>query len=466
MELKQYLLFVWRWAWLIILFAVIGAGAGFVFSQRQSPQYVASTMLMVNQNQGNTRPPTFDELRGRERYSLTVRQLLLVRPVLERAAATVGNITASQLLARASIVDVGKTELFLLTIQDTDRQRAIALADAIVTSFQALERELLDAEFAEHSILIVVDPAYAEPHPVGPNYTRNIILSMVIGILIAIAIGFLYDYFNTRINDEDDLDRRGGGRPLLTIGTIKGDTPAAQLITLSNPAALAAESYRTFRLYLDTLDAAKRPQVIAVISAAPGEGRSLTAANLAVALAQTGRRVVLVDADLRQSTLHTFFNLPHQSGLTNLLRMTARPLESFLQVTPQPNLHVLTAGIVNGLPAQLLGSPQLEKVLATLRQSADVVIIDTAPLFPFADTTLLLRAVDTTLLVVRANRTKEESLRRTFDLLRQTKVSCLGVVLNGVKRRWRWPVMKVRSAQPAAPITPAQPGQIAGEAGD
>ncbi|WP_298404312.1 polysaccharide biosynthesis tyrosine autokinase [uncultured Chloroflexus sp.] len=466
MELKQYLLFVWRWIWLIILFAVIGASVGFVFSQRQPPQYVASTMLMVNQNQGNTRPPTFDELRGRERYSLTVRQLLLVRPVLERAAAMVGNITASQLLARASITEVGKTELFLLTVQDTDRQRAVALADAIVTSFQALERDLLDAEFAEHSILIVVDPAYAEPQPVGPNYTRNIILSVVIAILIAIAIGFLYDYFNTRINDEDDLDRRGGGRPLLTIGTIKGNTPAAQLITLSNPAALEAESYRTFRLYLDRLEAAKRPQVIAVISAAPGEGRSLTAANLAVALAQTGRRVVLVDANLRNPTLHTFFNLPYQSGLTNLLRVSVRPLESFLQVTPQPNLYVLTAGMMSGLPAQLLGCPQLETVLATLRQSADVVIIDTAPLFPFADTALLLGAVDATLLVVRANHTNEEALRRTFDMLSQTKVACLGVVLNGVKRRWRWPAMKVRFARSAAPTALAQPGEIAGETGD
>ncbi len=469
MELRNYLLFVWRWAWLLILFAAIGAGIGFAYSQTQPRLYAASTMLMVNQDQGNfARPsPTFDDLRARERYALTVRQLLLVRPVLQRAAEMVDGVTAAQLAVRASTADVGKTELFVLTVQDTDRQRAVALADAIVSSFRALERDLLDNPYAQGSSLIVVDPAYAKRNPVSPDYARNMTLSVFIAVLIAIVIGFLYDYFNTRIKDEGDLDRRGGGRPLVVVGKLKGSTPAAQLVTLNDPTSLEAESYRMFRLHLDALAAAERPQVIAIISAAAGEGRSLTAANLAVALAQTGRRVVLVDANLRHPTIHAFFDLANQGGLSNLLGGSAQAIEPFLRVTAQPDLYVLTAGNMAGLPAQLLGGPQLERVLNGLRQHADVVIIDTAPLLMFADTTLLLRAVDTTLAVVRANRTTESELRQMLDLLRQTEIGCMGMVLNSVnKRPRRLPFPTAQRPQPAVSLPVSHRSETIGDAGD
>ncbi|WP_322511755.1 polysaccharide biosynthesis tyrosine autokinase [Chloroflexus sp.] len=469
MELRNYLIFTWRWAWLIILCAAIGAGIGFAYSQTQPRLYAASTMLMVNQDQGNfARPsPTFDDLRARERYALTVRQLLLVRPVLERAAEMVEGVTVSQLAARTSTADVGKTELFLLTVQDTDRQRAVALADAIVAAFRSLERDLLDNPYAQGSSLIVVDPAYAKRNPVSPDYVRNITLSVFIAVLIAIVIGFLYDYFNTRIKDDGDLERRGGGRPLVIVGKLKGATPAAQLVTLNDPASLEAESYRMFRLHLDAFAPDKRPQVIAVISAAPGEGRSLTAANLAVALAQTGQRVVLVDANLRHPTLHTFFNLANQGGLSNLLGGSAQAIEPFLRVTSQSDLYVLTAGNMAGLPAQLLGGSQLERVLNGLRQHADVIIIDSAPLLTFADTTLLLRAVDTTLAVVRAHRTTEGELRQMLALLRQTEIGCMGIVLNGVtKRQRRFNFPSAQQAQPVAQLPLANRSETLADAGD
>ncbi|WP_298815777.1 polysaccharide biosynthesis tyrosine autokinase [Chloroflexus sp.] len=469
MELKNYLLFVWRWAWLIIICGLIGAGVGYAYSQTQPRLYAASTMLMVNQDQGNfARPsPTFDDLRARERYSLTVRQLLLVRPVLERAASMVEGVTAAQLAVRASTADVGKTELFLLTVQDTDRQRAVVLADAIVASFQALERDLLDNPYAQDSSLIVVDPAYAKRNPVSPDYARNITLSVFIAILIALTIGFLYDYFNTRIGDEGDLDRRGGGRPLVAIGKLKGASPAAQLVTLNDPTSPEAEAYRMFRLHLDALAATSQLQLIAVISAAAREGRSVTAANLSVALAQTGRRVILVDANLRNPILHTFFNLPNQGGLSNLLSGTAQVIEPFLRVTTQPGLYLLTAGNVAGLPSQLLGGSNLEKVLTSLRQYAEIIIIDSAPLLSFADTTLLLRAVDTTLAVVRSGQTTESELRQMIDLLRQTDIPCMGIAFNGVKRRWRrFPLLAPQRSRLSTQAPVANRSEIVGEVGD
>jgi len=469
LELKNYLLFIWRWAWLIILFALVGGGVGYAYSQTQPRLYEASTMLMVNQDQGIfARPsPTLEDLRARERYALTVRELLLVRPVLERAAGMVEGVTPAQLAARTSTTEVGKTELFLLSVRDTSRQRAVELADAIVASFQALERDLLDNPYAQASTLIVVDPAYAKRNPVSPDYTRNIVLSAFIAVLIAIVIGFLYDYFNTRISDEGDLSRRGGGRPLVTVGRLKGSTPAAQLVTLREPASLDAEAYRMFRLHLDALAADVRPQMIAVISAVAGEGRSLTAANLAVALAQTGRRVILVDANLRNPIQHTLFELPNQGGLSNLLSSTAQAIEPFLRVTAQANLYVLTAGNVLGLPAQLLGGVHLEKVLGALRQCADVIIIDTAPLLTFADTTLLLRAVDTTLAVVRSDQTTEGDLRQMLELLQQTGIACLGIVLNGVrKRRSRFALPVARRTESTPAMVVANRSETVGDAGD
>ncbi|NJN15535.1 MAG: polysaccharide biosynthesis tyrosine autokinase [Oscillochloris sp.] len=441
MELKHYFLFVRRWLWMIVLFSAIGGTLGYFYSSSQTPMYSASTLVMVNQDQGvYSRPsPTLEDLRARERLSMTIMELMSVRPVLAQAISTSGiDIDVGTLNRRITTENIDQTELFRLSVRHSNPDTAVILADAIVQAFKNQERSLLDNPFAQASALIVIETARAGVNPISPNISRDISLGVVLGLMLAIVIGYLLDYFNARIKDEDDMDRLSGMRPLSTVGTLRGSSPPAMLVTLNDAYSANAEAYRMFRTHLDTFPLAGGVRTVVVTSPGTREGRTVTAANLAVALAQTGRKVVLVDTDLRQPSLHEFFGLSNDIGLTNLLtHQSAEPL-NYLRPTGVDNLRVLCGGPISLTPAQLLGSETFERMVEALRAEADVVVFDSPALLSVVDTSLILRVADVSLVVARSNSTTGSQLREAYTHLQQAGVSVLGILLNGVaniKRR-------------------------------
>lgn len=413
MELKKYLTFLWRWWWLMALSAAIFVGLGFLISAQQTPLYEATTLLMVNQDQGQfARPsPTLEDLRARQRLSLTVMELMRVRPVLQQVITNLGvDTSVSSLSRRVSTDDVGETELFNLIVRDTNRKNAVAIADEIVRVFREQERALLDNPYAVSSSVVVIETARASTTPVSPDYNRNMILGGVIGAFLGLLIGYLIDFFNTRIKTEDDMDQMGGMRPLASVGPIKGSQAPQRLVTLNDAYSPTAEAYRMFRSHIDTFPAEKPVQTLAIMSAGPREGRSTTAANLAVAMAQTGRRVILVDTDLRQPSLHEYFSLPNDTGLTNLLALEKASPANYLRPTGVENLRLLAGGPLSLQPSLLVGSDQFEQMVTALRDEADLIIFDTPALLAVVDATLIARVTDATLLVVLSGATRASSL--------------------------------------------------------
>lgn len=416
------------------LCSAISVGLGFLISSQQTPLYEAKTLLMVNQDQGQfARPsPTLEDLRARQRLSLTIMELMQVRPVLQQAVTNLGLETSvSSLSGRVTADDVGETELFNLIVRDTDRKTAVALADEIVKAFRDQERTLLDNPYAVSSSVVVIETARASNTPVSPDYNRNMFLGGVIGAFIGLLLGFLIDFFNTRIKTEDDMDQMGGMRPLASIGPIKGSQASQRLITLNDTHSPIAESYRMFRSHIDTFPAEKPVQTLAVISASPHEGRSTTAANLAVAMAQTGCRVILVDTDLRQPSLHEYFSMPNDTGLTNLLALEKASPANYLRSTGIENLRLIAGGPLSLQPSLLVGSEQFEQMVNALRSEADLIIFDTPALLSVVDATLITRVADATLLVVLSGSTRAASLRQAFAHLQRSGANILGILLAG-----------------------------------
>lgn len=202
------------------------------------------------------------------------------------------------------------------------------------------------------------------------------------------------------------------------------------LITISNPRSPVAEAFRTLRTNLEFSNLDKSLRSILVTSASAEEGKSTTLANLAVTIAQSGKRVVLVDADLRRPTQHTIFGLKSIPGLTDMVRDDSLLANPPTQDTGVQNLKVLTSGQQPPNPAEILGSKRLSEILAALLENADMVLFDAPPLLAVTDAAVLASRVDGVLLVVSAGKTKRENARKAQSQLEKINARVIGAVLN------------------------------------
>jgi capsular exopolysaccharide synthesis family protein len=193
-----------------------------------------------------------------------------------------------------------------------------------------------------------------------------------------------------------------------------------------------AEAYRTLRTNVE-FSAVDRPiKTLLVTSAVPGEGKTVTAANLAVVFAQAGRRVLLVDADLRKPGVHIIFDLPNAHGLTTLLRDPSVSLDSIVQSTEQENLRILTTGPLPPNPAELAGSKRMRTVVDVLTGAEDLVIFDSPPLQAVTDAAILGSFLDATVFVIDAQRSRRRVIRSAREALAKAGANVLGAVLNRV----------------------------------
>ena len=210
-------------------------------------------------------------------------------------------------------------------------------------------------------------------------------------------------------------------------------THAVSLVTLTNPSSPIAEQYRTIRTNIQFASAAgQQIKTIVVTSSGPEEGKSTTAANIAVVFAKSGQRVLLVDADLRKPVIYKTFKLNNASGLSTVLNSSGSVADE-IQRTPVDNLSILPSGPKPPNPSELLSSPRMDQILAEARQLFDVVIFDMPPVVAVTDAQIMSSKTDGTLLVVRENMSRKESLIKAKELLDMVQARVLGVVYKGAE---------------------------------
>jgi capsular exopolysaccharide synthesis family protein len=207
----------------------------------------------------------------------------------------------------------------------------------------------------------------------------------------------------------------------------------SELITISEPRSPISEAYRALRTNLDFAGLDQALQTLVVTSAGVGEGKSTTLANLAVVSAQAGRKVILVDADLRRPTLHQIFGLNNETGLTTAMIDDQTLASPPLQQTPVEGLSVLTSGPLPANPADLMGSRRMEEVIAALLEQADQILFDTPPIVAVTDAAVLATKVDGVLLIVSAGKTRREYARLAVQRLEQINARLVGTVLTNVQ---------------------------------
>jgi non-specific protein-tyrosine kinase len=278
--------------------------------------------------------------------------------------------------------------------------------------------------------LVMIEPAHASSTPIRPVTSLNTLLAGVIGLVVGIGMALLLDYLDDTLKSPDDLSQVLGLTALGTIGRINGRNYTDKLITSQDLFSPTAEAYRMIRTNIQFMSVDQPANSIVITSSLPGEGKSITVANLGIVIAQAGLKTIIVDADLRKPTQHQIFQVPNLAGLTDLLRSAESEIESYLRKTEIDNLYIISSGTLPPNPAELLGSQRMKQVIADLNEVADVVIYDSPPALIVTDATVLSKQVQGTILVARAGKTRSGVVKQTLSHLRQAGVHLLGGVIN------------------------------------
>jgi capsular exopolysaccharide synthesis family protein len=282
----------------------------------------------------------------------------------------------------------------------------------------------------------VIDAAEPPSSPVSPNLPKSGSIGLFLGFLAGAAIIGVREGMNRSLRDIDEVESFTAMPALAVIPLrewhkrVDGEFDA---VCLTQPRSAVAEAYRA--LGTSIMLGSPRLKTLLVTSSLPGEGKTVTAINSALVLAQQGKRVLLVDADLRKPTLHRGFGLANELGLSSLLLGSSSEAKSIIQHEQMPSLFVLSAGAAQPMAAELLGSSRMRDLMTSWRTQYDYVLLDTPPILAVTDAVRLSRMADSALLITRLRQTPRDALARTCDILNQERIPVLGIVVNGVNPR-------------------------------
>ncbi|WP_298037177.1 polysaccharide biosynthesis tyrosine autokinase [uncultured Desulfuromonas sp.] len=302
-------------------------------------------------------------------------------------------------------------------------------------------RQLFDAllvKMKEQSItgetqpvnLWIVEEASVPTYPISPRKTRNILLGILVGLFGGVGLAFFIDYLDNTVKYPEETESQLDTPVLGLIMFHKTENQNVEEVVLKEPLSPLAESYKALRTGVLLSAADAPPRKILVTSSEAGAGKTTTSCNLALSLAQSEKRVLLIDCDLRKPRMHKVFGLSNKSGLSTYLAGVSAG--GFLQEGPIPNLTLMSSGPIPPNPSELLTSARMQKLLDTLQESFDIIICDTPPLLSVADARILSRVCDGVIVVTKARQTTYEMARKALKGLRDVNSTVLGVVINAL----------------------------------
>ena len=435
MELQDYIKIL-RMRWVsILIITLLAGGAGLGLSMLTTPTYEARAQVFVSVHTGGStndllQGSSFTQKQVKSYTDLTTSPLVLLPVIDELNLTTTPDLLAESIRADSPL----DTVLINITASDTDPQRASdianATADSLATQVTQLEKPDADASPVKISPVRLATPP---SDPASPNTKLNVALGLLVGLALGVGLAVLREVLDTGVRSEADISH-------VTSSSIIGkidydeDAPDQPLIVQTHPHSLRAEAFRRLRTNLQFVDVAGRPQTIVVTSSLPGEGKSTTSINLAIALADSGARVILVDADLRRPSVAEYMGLEGSVGLTTVLIGRAS-IEDVVQPWGTGNLHVLPSGQIPPNPSELLGSTSMANLLDSLSSLYDIVLIDTPPLLPVTDAAVLSRITGGALVVVGANTVNRQQLAESMRSLETVGARVLGLVVNGLTHK-------------------------------
>jgi polysaccharide biosynthesis transport protein len=290
------------------------------------------------------------------------------------------------------------------------------------------------AEAQSSSLVIQKEPALPPKNPIEPQPVRNALLAALIGMMIAAGMIYLLEFMDDSLRDPQEITRKWG-IPILGMIINFNSNNGNELITEKQPRAPVSEAFRSLRTNLQFASITSPIHTLVVTSPSPEDGKTTIVGNLASVFAQGGRKVVVVDSDLRRPRLHKVFQLPNRFGLTDQFIRPQEFLDGAVQPTEVKNLFMLSSGSLPPNPSELIGSQRMVEIIQALEAEYEMVILDTPPSLVVTDANVMANRADGVLLVISPAKTKRVAIKHTIEQLRQVKANIVGVVVNGVDAR-------------------------------
>jgi receptor protein-tyrosine kinase len=445
MELIRYWRVVRRWAWLIILCPLVAGLAAGLISLQLPKVYEAKVALLVRPAQPLSGDPTVQALTA-DQILRTYARWMVERPILERVISDLSlQIDPASLANHITVTPEPNTTILDVAIRGTNPAWVMNTANTLVNDFIARVKETQQTEapppsskdgvrvVAPADNFVIVAPAVEPTQPVFPKPLLNIGLGLLVGLIVGFGLAFLFDYLDQSVRSDEILRERTGLVPLGHIAY----TPAkpdrrGELVALAGDSPVV-EAYKALRTNLLFSSVDKELKTIVITSAVANEGKSRTAANLAIVLAQAGHRTLLVDADFRRPSQHRIFGRVRNVGLSNLFVQDVSDASLFVLDEHVKDLVVLSSGPTPPNPSELLGSAQMKALLGRFRQGFDYVVMDTPPVNAVTDASVLAASSDAVILVVETNKATYTGVLHAKQALERVGARVLGSVMNKMR---------------------------------
>ncbi|SHI81598.1 capsular exopolysaccharide family [Dethiosulfatibacter aminovorans DSM 17477] len=393
-----------------------------------TPVYESNTTLMVNSSKTSS---LGDIASGFDIGSINLSQKLVVtyseivksRIVLEAVIDKIElDMTYNELLEDITSSPVGSTEILKISVKNTDPAMASEIANTIADVFIKEVMRILKVDNVE-----IIDEAIPIDHPVNINLKFNGAIGFIVGIMTGLSIILMLEMLDGTIKTSDDIEKHIG---LPVIGSIfEFNSESEGIIVHENPKSPISEAYRSLRTNINFANLDNNMKTILITSATPGEGKTQTVMNLAVAMAQNDKKVIVVDCDMRKPRIHKILNISNTSGIAEYL-MDGRNIDDYINRMYNLDIDVMTSGKLPGNPSELLQSNVMKKMVEFLEKKYDYVLFDSPPVVPVTDAVVMTRYIEGAILVVASGNVGVDMVKKAKKSLEFSGVKLIGSVLN------------------------------------
>ena len=427
-----------KWILLIILFVLIGLG-GAIFYGYSSPIIYESTTTLYVEPQVNSSIVDYEGILTNSKMIKTYKQIIKSRKITEKV---INNLkldkTYNQLLDMMTVSTVSDTEMLSISVRSEYYQQAPLIANEIASVFIEQMKQDMGIEN-----IVVVDSAIENLNPVEPNMIKLALLGLVAGIMVGCAFAFILESMDNKIKNHDDVKKY---LKIKTIGMIpnynvindqnkklNNISKNTNIKILDEPNNIASESIRMLRTNLNFMDL----KVINAVSTVPSEGKTEVLTNLSLSFALLEKKVVLVDCDLRKPKVHKNFGLCRGIGVSDIVLSKntidyREAIQTYTDKKSNVSVDVLAAGSKVSNPSELINSKSFSKLIETLKQDYDLVLIDCPPISSMTDGMLVSYLSDGTIYVIESERTDYQVIKSCLEELKANKAFILGAVLTKV----------------------------------
>lgn len=434
-NIKDFFSYLKHYIWAFILVTILFVGGVTAYDLViKKPIYQAQTTIVIAKSDNtNNSASTLNDVNASQKLATTYGEIAKSELVLNKVVENLNlSMSVKDLSRNLNVKPVEDTSILSVSVKDLNAWQATEIANEIAKVFSDEVSKIYKLDNVSQLSIAKVPET-----PSNNTLTRDVIIAMAVAIALVGGFAFVRFYLDDTVKHSDEMEKEYG---LAVTGKIsknemKNKKDASELVVEKYPKAIVSENIKSLRTNLQFTAVDKNLKTVLVTSTSASEGKSFVSANLAISFAQTDKKVLLVDCDLRKGRVHRLFDIPNTDGLSNLLTDELENINHYIHSTVIANLDVITCGTYPPNPSELLASRKMKKLLTSLRHRYDIIIFDGAPVGGLADSVILSSLMDETLIVVKDGNTSKSDLVMVKGELDKVGAKVAGVVFNMVNRK-------------------------------